>query len=367
MDFKKFKREVNKENIEIPQMKEEVKLYCKERFVGGKTSYFKTKKFNFRLSYSLITVLVLLLAVVIIGSSLNFNQPYEVSYKLESIKSMEDLNYVLNYENKEYSDEDMWLDGPAVDAPEDSEPGSPEGDPGSNKDDYTDTNIQEEGVKEADIVKTDGTRIYYINNHSNSIYSYNVETGELKSQKFIFYREMSSFSFEMYLNNEYVILTMEGYSSERKHVIGVIVLDKITFEEVKRYEGNGRKTDSRVIDNVLYFIYSDNMKEDKIPVEYIDNEEIEVECTDITYSREIINRSITFIVAMDLNTLDINREYMLGQQWDTIYSTKDSLYLCVTLYRYEVYQYTLNSVSPLDNFNCKTVIFRYEYDGINVE
>ena len=31
MDFKKFKCEVKKENISIPQMSEEVKLYSKEK------------------------------------------------------------------------------------------------------------------------------------------------------------------------------------------------------------------------------------------------------------------------------------------------------------------------------------------------
>ena len=68
MDFKKFKREVKKENISIPQMSEEVKLYSKEKNQFQEKRYFKNRNFNFKLSFSLITVLVIMFAIIIIGS-----------------------------------------------------------------------------------------------------------------------------------------------------------------------------------------------------------------------------------------------------------------------------------------------------------
>ena len=362
MDFKKFKREVKKENISIPQMSEEVKLYSKEKNQFQEKRYFKNRNFNFKLSFSLITVLVIMFAIIIIGSP---NKPsYEKSYQLESIQSLKDLKQVISYS---INNDGLYDDPEAM--PPTAEPESPGEGSDSGQNDYQDTNEQEEGVKEADIVKTDGTRIYYINYQRNKLYSYNVVNKELKMHSFIFYREMAHVNFEMYLNDDYIILTYSGYNKMYNNIIGIVVLDKITFEEVKRYEGNGYYSDSRVVDNVLYFVYSNRifLNEDPSLVEYIDNKEYNVNYSEINYSREIVNNSITYLVAMDLDTLEIDRNYMLGNGWDTIYATKDSLYLCTTMSFYDVNKNTINGISPEENdFLYKTVIFRYEYDVLKI-
>lgn len=372
MDFKKFKRDVKNENISIPSMSEEVRLHSKQRVVYEEKRYFRNKKF--RLSFSFISILVLMLAVAIVSLSINNSNELDFSYKLETIKSEEDLKKVLSYANDDpFGRDDEWAESPdeELDGPA-SEPGASE----SPNDDYKDTNEQVEGVQEADIVKTDGTRIYYANPSRQRLFSYNINTGEVKVHDYVFYQEKANFSFEMYLNEKYVILIMDGYSKDYEPMVGIVVLDKFTFEEVKRYDGYGRKVDTRVIDNVLYFVYSyaiydgyGDIEDDDIePKEYIDNKKVERSYNEITYSKEIINRGYTYIVAMDLDTLEIKSNLMLSNSsWTNVYASKNSLYLSVTMHEYAVRCYTINGIgSETLAFNHKTVIFRYEFDGINV-
>ena len=64
--------------------------------------------------------------------------------------------------------------------------------------------------------------------------------------------------------------------------------------------------------------------------------------SDIKYSPAIINKSITYIVAMDLDTLETDVHLQLGAYtWQAVYMTENRLYLASSTYCSSFRNYTL--------------------------
>lgn len=258
--------------------------------------------------------------------------------------------------------------------------------------DYSKTNTQVQGVDEADIVKTDGTYIYYLTNEKLTI----INTENASQMK-----EMSTIKFdetftpeELFLNNDKIIVIGTRYEydkTERK--IGIDedylypnymdktytsaklynVKDKInpTLERTVEVEGDyltARMIGSNVYiasNKYMYYAYICNMykstelKEDDFKPHYLDtatsNETKSINFDCIYYIPEFEDTNYLNIVAFNItNNQEANVESYLGAG-EEIYASKENLYVTKTKYDYErknktsitteIYKFNLNNAN----------------------
>ncbi|MDR1271889.1 MAG: beta-propeller domain-containing protein, partial [Clostridiales Family XIII bacterium] len=150
--------------------------------------------------------------------------------------------------------------------------------------DYSDTNIQVEGVQEADIVKTDGKYIYTANSQYLSITAANDGDVELLSkydisaiepvsnqdaEKRDFYAEgekapaSAAYYREMFLDGNLISLVRDFYGDDGTMATEVYVMDvsdPASPQLIHTFSQSGGYTDSRMIDGKLYLISEYNPK-----------------------------------------------------------------------------------------------------------
>lgn len=258
--------------------------------------------------------------------------------------------------------------------------------------DYSKTNTQVQGVDEADIVKTDGTYIYYLTNEKLTI----INTENATQMK-----EMSTIKFdetftpeEIFLNNDKIIVIGKRYEydkTERK--IGIDedylypnymdktytsaklynVKDKInpTLERTVEVEGDyltARMIGSNVYiasNKYMYYAYicntykSTELNEDDFKPHYLDtatsNETKSINFDCIYYIPEFEDTNYLNIVAFNItNNQEANVESYLGAG-EEIYASKENLYVTKTKYDYErknktsitteIYKFNLNNAN----------------------
>ena len=258
--------------------------------------------------------------------------------------------------------------------------------------DYSKTNTQVQGVDEADIVKTDGTYIYYLTNEKLTI----INTENASQMK-----EMSTIKFdetftpeEIFLNNDKIIVIGKRYEydkTERKIGIDVDFLypnymDK-TYTSAKLYnvkdktnptlertvEVEGDYLTARMIgsnvyiasNKYMYYAYicntykSTELNEDDFKPHYLDtatsNETKSINFDCIYYIPEFEDTNYLNIVAFNItNNQEANVESYLGAG-EEIYASKENLYVTKTKYDYErknktsitteIYKFNLNNAN----------------------
>ena len=258
--------------------------------------------------------------------------------------------------------------------------------------DYSKTNTQVQGVDEADIVKTNGTYIYYLTNEKLTI----INTENASQMK-----EMSTIKFdetftpeEIFLNNDKIIVIGKRYEydkTERK--IGIDedflypnymdktytsaklynVKDKTnpTLERTVEVEGDyltARMIGSNVYiasNKYMYYAYicntykSTELNEDDFKPHYLDtatsNETKSINFDCIYYIPEFEDTNYLNIVAFNItNNQEANVESYLGAG-EEIYASKENLYVTKTKYDYErknktsitteIYKFNLNNAN----------------------
>ena len=238
--------------------------------------------------------------------------------------------------------------------------------------DYSKTNTQVQGVDEADIVKTDGTHIYYLANEKLTI----INTENASQMK-----EMSTIEFdetftpeELFFNNDKIIVIGTRFEyDEREKRIGIDddylypnymdktytsakiynVKDKTnpTLERTVEVEGSyltARMIDSNVYiasNKYMYYAYicntykSTELNEDDFKPHYLDtatsNETKSINFDCIYYIPEFEDTNYLNIVAFNItNNQEANVESYLGAG-EEIYASKENLYVTKTKYDYE--------------------------------
>ena len=258
--------------------------------------------------------------------------------------------------------------------------------------DYSKTNTQVQGVDEADIVKTDGTYIYYLTNEKLTI----INTENASQMK-----EMSTIKFdetftpeELFLNNDKIIVIGKRYEydkTERK--IGIDedylypnymdktytsaklynVKDKINPALERTVEVEGDYLTARMIgsnvyiasNKYMYYAYicntykSTELNEDDFKPHYLDtatsNETKSINFDCIYYIPEFEDTNYLNIVAFNItNNQEANVESYLGAG-EEIYASKENLYVTKTKYDYErknktsitteIYKFNLNNAN----------------------
>src|SRR3989344_2604256 len=231
---------------------------------------------------------------------------------------------------------------------------------GGGAPDYSATNIQVEGVDEADIVKTDGYYIYTVTQKSvNIVKAFPAESAELVST----IEFASSSPAGLFVNGNKLAVYGSDYSNEQSSLLPKMrIRNQYTF--LKTYDITDRKnpvlerdlsfegyyTNSRMIKDYIYFItarYQYDYGIDPIPVPYIlsSGQPINAESEMPVYYFDAPYRSQSFVTATGVSISDKNQPpqsevYLLdGNQ--QMYVSQNNIYITYTRYADE-YQLTMD-------------------------
>lgn len=242
-------------------------------------------------------------------------------------------------------------------------------DSGSQQTDYSTTNIQVQGVDEADVVKTDGKYIYQVNN-DRIIVAKAYPADEMNIVGIVDFSDKNFTPREIYLHGDVLVAIGNSYEMMngktikdsqvenkmyirpywRKNSVKAIVYDindKANIKQLREVEIEGDYVSSRMIGSVLYMVsnnyrniyydYDGNMeiqtpfyRDSKVSEEYI-----KVECPQIRYFPDSVESNYMLVAAFDVKKDEkANIQTYLGSG-ENIYVSKENLYVAVTNYDYE--------------------------------
>ena len=228
---------------------------------------------------------------------------------------------------------------------------------------FIDTNNQVEGVQEADIIKTDGSRIFYGPYGRNKVSVIDVfdDTYAALAKDITFEKFYLS---TMFLTDEYVVMVGYEYEQlERKaysedgpyfdiwypyvYSGAIYVYDKVTLEEVYVYKTEGNFVDYRVIQNKLYLIANVRInQEDPRPTAEVRYEgETRTEVVDydqIYYFDENNVTGLTTITVLNLESFEFDTKGFLGRT-EQIHVSETSIYITSTYYDYSMFNREINT------------------------
>lgn len=241
---------------------------------------------------------------------------------------------------------------------------------------YSTTNVQVQGVDEADVVKTDGKYIYQINNNRVVVIkAYDTVAGNaysasgMKIESMLNFDDDSFYPQELYVDGDYLVAigtyyekaSVDTMSNKRmaydiypsylqKNTVKAIVFDisdRSNIKKLREVEVEGNYVSSRKIDSVLYLIsnmYPDiyylETEPDRITPDYRDtavsDKYIDLKCTDIRYFPNSTESNLMSIAAFDIKSNDeVNVQTYLGAG-ENIYASSENLYVSVTNYNYNL-------------------------------
>ena len=232
--------------------------------------------------------------------------------------------------------------------------------------DYSKTNIQVQGVDEADIVKTDGDYIYSLSN--NDVVITNVkDPANIKVESKI--NEKIPEDLILYKDKLVIISTNNGHDyGENNTIVSIYdISDKANPKKIKSFELYEPYYTTRCIDNKLYVFSSGYLREknDKVVRDYKeDNKVKELSLNKIKYLKDSPDNIQTLIAEVDLNDLD--KEIDLNSYLIDIsngYISENNIYLINEEYSHN------ENVKPLDLFGPKGIFvvfedFEFSYDEV---
>jgi inhibitor of cysteine peptidase len=251
---------------------------------------------------------------------------------------------------------------------------------------YSTTNVQVEGVDEADIIKTDGTYVYQIN--GNQVYIIKaVPAQELEVTSRITFDHEGIFPAELFLWEDYLVVVgmtktnrimpmkkvlsdSTGYYVPSQNTCKVMVFNignKKNIQKVREIELSGSYISSRMIDSSFYLIASQNLSypvriEDPIVLPaYKDSvnggikEDLTLE--QIHYFPECVYPAFVVIAGLDLDQPDEEADIncFLGNGED-IYASDKNLYIAADVNRIAAESVSQPNLIPSQKI---TNIFRF--------
>lgn len=299
--------------------------------------------------YKLLATIIATCLCLNMTSFVNLNDGKDM--KLKRFESEKELKELINAHYNEFDDyyfvtnESVRDD---VDFAQDSVAVSPSSSESSGATKYSDTNVQVQGVDEADIVKTNGDYIYYLVKN-NLVIARAFPAENLKIVETIdLCKDSDMYGRELYINDKYIVVILNGYkslenkndlvsgrySSEQLSILKIFDID--TYKLLKEVEVSGGYVSSRKIDDYIYmisnkYVYKDNIVLPLYRDTCINDDYDEIPATSIYYFDDFKECNYMMISSIDLNDLDkkVNIETLLGAGAE-IYASEDSLYITRT-------------------------------------
>lgn len=254
--------------------------------------------------------------------------------------------------------------------------------------DYSTTNVQVEGVDEADIVKTDGDYIYYISSKKVIIVNAK-DSSNLKIESELEYENF--YPNELYIYENKLVVIGEKNNNNYEELVAVETIyptgknssiakvynveNKNKPQLEREIEVQGNYLTSRMINDNLYFItnqylYSFLIKDKEIgeidenefkPAyrdTVISEEEKYIEYSDIYYFPESEDTSYLSVVGFNVNdNKKANIDTYLGAGTE-IYSSQNNLYITRVKYEYE----DTKTHGYYNNYDVNTYIYKFKLE-----
>lgn len=237
--------------------------------------------------------------------------------------------------------------------------------------DFIGTNVQVEGVEEADIVKTDGNTIYYATRFTNKIRIFDISL----DNKITIREELDLgdlYSESLYLTDTQLIVigytytyrpydftnAQDNYSWRYSSFTGSVnIYNRSSLELVYSLETDTNFYEHRVIEDALFLISNKYINDESLTPVFKENkngseEEITLDYEDIYYFKNMPIQSMTVITGINLKTYDAKTEAYLGGV-NFIYASYDSIYTVNSFYDYNV---------KTDKYSNYTQIVKFELD-----
>ena len=291
----------------------------------------------------------------------------ESSKDLRKFASCEDLQKYVEDNNAThptyYYDEEVDYDATVnpttatkdVAAPESS--GSAEMGPGGTGDDYSKTNVQVEGVDEADIIKNDGQYIYLISGGTVRVVKATPTADMKELDKVTFDDDENFYPSELYVDGNNLVVIGTAYSTPdywdyesttispyygsvtKVYTFDITNRNDISLKRHLDFEGD--YVSSRKIDDTVYlvsnrYIYS----YEPVPLYYDSNKKIAAtttSCGSVWYSPRI-TESMSYLTVAGIPVEDknaiVSKQVVLGSG-SKIYASRDNLYVAENKYSYD--------------------------------
>jgi len=212
--------------------------------------------------------------------------------------------------------------------------------------DYSTTNIQVEGVDEADIVKNDDKYIYVVNgNNVKIIDAYPAEDMEILSEI-----NVSDSIGNIFVNKDKLIVFGDSYNyipykmgcvaaegvscgggySQKSSVYIYDILDRENPQQENKIEYEGNYIDSRMIGDYVYVISTKyvNIDNPEPPVYTMNGVEKKISASDVYYwPYQDTGYVFTSIMAVDIENQEVNSKIYLTGSTNTIFVSQDNIYL----------------------------------------
>ncbi len=239
--------------------------------------------------------------------------------------------------------------------------------------DFSTTNVQVEGVDEADIIKTDGKYLYHLTDNKLEVSEiYPADSMKVVSE--IKYDDEFE-PLELYVEGDMVVVIGDEYVRGSRyygeHYTKILVYnstDKANLKNEKEVEVSGEYVSSRKIDDAMYLVakkyidtYYLNDEEQNILPCYKDtavsSERKNVNCETIRYFPNFECSEYMITVGVDLS--DLTKEAQISTYLgdsESIYASQDNMY--VTFLKYE----NDDDTSTEDEIMLREVIDSYNYN-----
>lgn len=309
--------------------------------------------------------------------------PTSLSSDLPSVNDRESLSQLIkyNYHLNEYlvgRTMNGIIDGlPTFDVVEAVEEKGMESD-SSSTNDHSNTNNQEEGVDEGDIVKTNGHQIFSIQGNKVHIIDSNPTKPTILSTIDIPVKNGSVSN--LYIEDTHLVIigsyygpygvpTPYSYSSQNTFVIVYDISSPSSPRLDQDYSFEGSYVSSRLIADKLYVVTNkyldywgiDIMSDYALQPKYsnnITNNMSLVEYSDIHYFPDYISPNIMMTIGLDLSNGDLDVKSYLGSA-EIVYANTEQLYLTFTKYEYTPY---IRPLLYMPNYSKTTSIYQFDLD-----
>ena len=254
--------------------------------------------------------------------------------------------------------------------------------------DFSETNVQTEGVDEADIVKTDGRYIYHLNDNQLIIYEAADGEANIVSETEIFdydhdFSDYYEYFSDMYLAGDSLVLIgqYEEYSSDHDYKTEAVAQIYNISDREAPVKGDmigqtGYINTTRLVGNMLYIIsneyvydYDESEPTTYIPCVYRNGEEELVAIDDICLPIEVESTSWLTVSAYDVTTGErISTKTMLGSA-NTVYMSQNNIYVAeVTWQNDDDNTYTEDQYKVTEHKSYSTInIHKFAYDAGQIE
>lgn len=246
-------------------------------------------------------------------------------------------------------------------------------------DDYSETNVQEQGVDEADVIKNDGKYIYLIKGRTIRIVKA-VPPDAMKELTKIRIAEENFYPQEIYTTDNDLVAIGQSFNDGAKTDVYVFdITDRENIVQKRKISFDGNYISSRRIGNKVYFVMNDYPEyhilektkegEDLVP-KYLDSK-IGIEkpvagCTAIKFFPRYGQPNFLIIASVPLDNIDgiIHKQLYMGAG-ETIYSSLKNMYVATNRYehneqvRYDIW------IPPITNTS--TLLYRFQFNEGKIE